>query len=306
MRIVVALGGNALGETPQKQKEMAILTVEKMLPLLRNNEVIFTHGNGPQVGLINNAFLLAHKENEKVSEMPFCECGALSQGYIGYHLQNALINVLNKHNIGKKVASIITQVVVDKNDQAFSNPTKPVGLYLSKEEAEKALYPTKEEANKRGYRRVVASPKPLKVLEEKIIDTIISTNNIVICCGGGGIPVIEGESGYIGVDAVIDKDLVSEVLATSLHADMLIILTAVDNVFLNYGKEDERALTEVDVNTLEKYVEEGHFKPGSMLPKVTAALNFVKNNNSAKAIITSIVNASEAINLQKGTIIYKK
>lgn len=306
MRIVIALGGNALGDNPQTQKEMVKLTIDKLLPLLSDCEVVFTHGNGPQVGLINNAFELAHKENTKVSKMPFCECGAMSQGYIGFHLQNAINNALIKNNINKKVTSVITEVVVSEEDEAFSNPTKPVGLILTKEEASIAPFPTKEEANKKGYRRVVPSPKPLQIVEEEAINTLLKTNNIVIACGGGGIPVINTPEGYQGVDAVIDKDLVSEVLATSLKADMLIILTAVDNIYLNYREENEKALTNIKPKELEKYIEEGHFKPGSMLPKVLACKKFVENNPQAEAIITSISCARKAINHQKGTIISNK
>lgn len=306
MRIVIALGGNALGETPNSQKEKVALTTKLLLPLLKeNHEIVFTHGNGPQVGLINDAFAITNKYNENFCTMPFVECGAMTQGYIGYHLQNALMNELNNNNIKKDVVTILTEVLVDKDDQAFLNPTKPVGLYMTKEQSEKVPYPTKESPNGKGYRRVVASPKPLKIIEERTIDNLLKQNNIVIACGGGGIPVINNNNIYQGIDAVIDKDFVSSVLAKNIQADLLIILTAVDDVSLNYRKENEIHLHNLSNKDIEKYQKDNHFQAGSMLPKVLACKEFVEYNHTSKAIITSIEKAWDAVNnTDVGTHIY--
>ncbi len=305
MRIVIALGGNALGNTPETQKEMASLTAKKIVPIIQaGHEVIITHGNGPQVGLINLAFSEGHKNNEKVYTMPFSECGAMSQGYIGYHLQNALQNELNSQGINKNVVSIITQVEVDPNDIAFSNPTKPIGSFYTKEEAENMPYCMKEDAG-RGYRRVVPSPKPKKVIEQNTIESLIENGNIVIACGGGGIPVVRNNGKLIGVDAVIDKDFVSSVLASSINSDYLLILTAVNNVAINYNTNNQKNLNVVTVKEMENYNNEGHFHAGSMKPKVEACIDFVKNNNNSIAIITSIDEAYDALMGYKGTRIIK-
>lgn len=304
MRIVIALGGNALGNTPESQKEMASLTAKKIVPIIKaGHEVIITHGNGPQVGLINLAFTEGNKNNEKVYEMPFSECGAMSQGYIGYHLQNALQNELTNQGIKKNVISIITQVEVDPNDVAFSNPTKPIGSFYTKEEAEKMPYCMKEDAG-RGYRRVVPSPKPKKVVEQLTIESLIQNGNIVIACGGGGIPVVKQNEKLVGVDAVIDKDFVSSLLASSINSDYLLILTAVSNVAINYNTKNQKNLNLVTVKEMEKYNHEGHFHAGSMKPKVEACIDFVKDKNKI-AIITSIDEAYEALMGNKGTRIIK-
>lgn len=305
MRIVIALGGNALGNTPETQKEMASLTAKKIVPIIKaGHEVIITHGNGPQVGLINLAFSVGHKNDEKVYTMPFSECGAMSQGYIGYHLQNALQNELASQGIKKNVVTIVTQVEVDPNDIAFSNPTKPIGSFYTKEEAEKMPYCMKEDAG-RGYRRVVPSPTPKKVIEQNTIESLIENGNIVITCGGGGIPVVRKNGKLIGVDAVIDKDFVSSVLASSINSDYLLILTAVNNVAINYNTKNQKDLKVVTVKEMEKYNNEGHFYAGSMKPKVEACIDFVKNNNNSIAIITSIDEAYEALMGIKGTKIIK-
>ena len=305
MRIVIALGGNALGNTPQEQKANAILTAKKIVPIIKDgHEVIITHGNGPQVGLINLAFTEGNKVNDRVYEMPFSECGAMSEGYIGYHLQNSLQNELRKEGINKGVVSVVTQVEVDINDPAFKNPTKPIGSFYSKKDALKLPFPVKEDAG-RGYRRVIASPKPVKVLEEDAIKDLIKSGNIVIACGGGGIPVIKNGDLYQGIDAVIDKDFASSKLASDIKSDYLLILTAVSNVAINFNKPDQIYLDEVSLDTVIKYNEEGHFLSGSMKPKVEASIEFIKNNPKGVAIITSIEEAYDALLGKSGTRITK-
>ncbi len=303
MRIVIALGGNALGQTPEEQKKNAIITSKKILPIIKDgHEVIITHGNGPQVGLINLAFDEGKKINPKVYNMPFSECGAMSQGYIAYHLNNSLTNELIKNNLKNNIVSLITSVEVDKNDPAFQNPTKPIGSFYSKEDALKLPYPVKEDSG-RGYRRVVPSPKPIRIVEEDSIKNLLKEGFCVICCGGGGIPVINENGEYHGIDAVIDKDFASSKLASNIDSDILLILTAVENAKINFNTKDEKSLTNIDVNTLEKYLANDEFKTGSMKPKVEACLAFVKEKKNRIAIITDIEHAYEAINLKKGTII---
>lgn len=304
MRIVIALGGNALGEDPKSQQEMVKITVSKLIPLIKEgHEIILTHGNGPQVGLINLAFSEGHKVNEKVFQMPFPECGSMSQGHIGFYLQNALRNELIKNNIDKDVISVVTMIEVDKNDPAFLNPTKPIGSYYPKEQIEKMNVPYMVDP-KKGCRQVIASPKPVRVMEQKTINNLIDAGNIVITCGGGGIPVIKEEDGYVGIDAVIDKDFASCLLAENVHADCLLILTAVSNAVINFRTENETPLYNVSLDDAKKYNEEGHFGSGSMKPKIEACIKFVEATSNV-AIITSIENALNAINNQGGTKIYK-
>ena len=301
MKVVIALGGNALGNSPKEQKEIVKQTAKHIVPIIEAGyDVVLTHGNGPQVGLINLAFEEGKKANSKVYEMPFSECGAMSQGYIGYHLQNAIQNELNAKNINKNVISLITQVEVDKNDTAFLNPTKPIGSFYSKEDALKMPYPMKEDAG-RGYRRVIASPKPVKILEENTIKNLIDSNFIVITCGGGGIPVINENNNYVGVDAVIDKDFASSKLADEINSDYLLILTAVDKVAINYNKPNQQNLEKVTIEQVNNYNNEGHFHAGSMKPKVEASVEFVSKGKNRTAIITSIDNALLALQGKAGT-----
>lgn len=305
MRIVIALGGNALGNTPTEQKENAILTAKKIVPIIKDgNEVIITHGNGPQVGLINLAFTEGNKRNDRVYEMPFSECGAMSEGYIGYHLQNALQNELRLSGIKKNVISVVTQVLVSKSDPAFLNPTKPIGSFYSKEDAMKLPYPVKEDAG-RGYRRVIASPKPIKVIEEDAILDLIESKNIVIACGGGGIPVVEEDGHLCGIDAVIDKDYASSKLASDINSDYLLILTAVSEARINFNKPNEEKLGAIRLDEAIKYNNEGHFLSGSMKPKVEASIEFVRNSKNGVAIITSIEDAYNALLGKCGTRIHK-
>lgn len=304
-KVVLALGGNALGNSPEEQIKAVRKTAVSIVDLVEDgNEVIVCHGNGPQVGMINLAMETAHNSNPQISNMPFAECVAMSQGYIGYHLQKAIKNELSKRNMKNAVSTIITQVKVDKNDEAFANPTKPVGLFYSKEESEKLAaesgYTFKEDAN-RGYRRVVPSPKPIDIIEKEEINTLIKKDFIVIAGGGGGIPVVENDGQLEGIGAVIDKDFTSEKLAEISDADLLIILTAVEKVCINYGTENEEGLDELNLSRAQKLIKEKQFAEGSMLPKVKACLNFIQSGEGKIALITSLEKAKEGINGLTGT-----
>lgn len=310
MKIVIALGGNALGNSPQEQLKLVKKSAATIVDLItEGHEVIIAHGNGPQIGMINKAFEEAKKIDSKTPVVPFAECNAMSQGYIGYHLQNALREELANRDIYKSVVAIVTQVVVDKNDSAFTNPTKPIGLFYTKEEAEKIALENNftfvEDAG-RGYRRVVPSPIPVDIIEKDIIDSITAQGHIVIAVGGGGVPVYKEGNKLIGIDAVIDKDFASSKLAERMDADYLIILTAVDQVAINFGKENEKWLSELDIASIDQYIEEGHFAPGSMLPKVIAAKNFAQSKKGRKALITSLEKAAMGIRGETGTLIEDK
>ena len=305
-RIVIALGGNALGKTPEEQLELVRNTAKSIVEIVKEgHEVIVAHGNGPQVGMINLAMDFANENEAGTPSMPFAECGAMSQGYIGYHLQQSIDEELKKNKIDKGCVTIITQVEVNKKDPAFENPTKPVGMFYTKEEAEaiekEKGYTFVEDAG-RGYRRVVPSPKPINIIELEIIKRL-RTKNVVIAVGGGGIPVIRTRKGFKGVDAVIDKDLSSAKLASQLNADILLILTAVEKVYINYNTENQQAIDKLTLKEAKDYIKQGHFAKGSMLPKIEACMNFVKNYPKGKAIITSLDKAREALNKETGTII---
>lgn len=304
-RIVVALGGNALGNSPEEQLELVKNTAKSLVDMIeQGHEIIIVHGNGPQVGMINLAMDHASK-SIGTSEMPFPECGAMSQGYIGYHLQNSIGTELKKREINKKVATVVTQVVVDRNDPAFQNPTKPIGAFMDKAEADelaKKGINVVEDAG-RGYRRVVPSPKPSRIEEIDIIKALVNNGTVVIACGGGGIPVVEEENYLIGVPSVIDKDFASEKLAENLDADYLVILTAVEKVAINFGKPDEKWLAELSPEEALTYALEGHFAPGSMLPKVEACIKFANSKTGRRALITSLEKAEEGIKGLTGTVI---
>ena len=301
-KYVVSLGGNALGNNPSEQKQALIKVAEAITGLIMDdNEVAIVHGNGPQVGMINLAF----ETSKETPNMPFPECGAMSEGYIGYHIQNALYNSFKQNNINKSVSTIITQVQVDPCDPLFLHPSKPIGSFYTKEQAEQLNkekgYIMKEDAG-RGYRRVVPSPLPIDIIEKESIKALLDNGQVVICAGGGGIPVIKQYNKLEGVAAVIDKDYASAKLASLIDADYLVILTAVNNVCLNYKQENEVVLKDVKKGDLAKYLEEGHFAKGSMYPKVQAVLNFLKDNNKT-AVIASLDNAKDAFKLKAGTII---
>lgn len=307
MKIVIALGGNALGNNPKEQLELVKQSAKPIVDLINEgHDVVIAHGNGPQVGMINLAFEEARKVNSNIPVVPFPECNAMSQGYIGYHLQNAIREELVTRNIEKPVSTIVTQVVVDKEDEAFKNPTKPIGGFYSKDESEKIANETNyvfvEDAG-RGYRRVVPSPKPIDVVERQSIVTLIENGHLVITVGGGGIPVYKEGKSLIGVPSVIDKDFASSKLAEIIDADYLIILTAVDQVAINFGKENEEWLSQLDIPTLDRYIEEGHFAPGSMLPKIEAAKSFATSKKGRRALITSLEKAAQGIKGETGTIV---
>lgn len=308
-KVVIALGGNALGKNPEEQLELVKYTAKTIVDLVEEGyDVIVGHGNGPQVGMINLAMEFAANNGANTPIMPFAECGAMSQGYIGYHLQQSIRTELKHRKINKDVATVITEVVVDKNDIAFKNLSKPVGMFYSKEEAEKITnekgFTFVEDAG-RGYRRVVASPQPQKIVEIDTIKQLVDEGTIVITVGGGGIPVIEENDELTGVAAVIDKDKSSAKLAKDLDAEMLVILTAVDRVCINFNKPNQEELSSINLEEAYKFIEEGHFAKGSMLPKVEACIDFVKSSTNGKALITSLEKAKKALHGETGTIITK-
>lgn len=303
MKLVIALGGNALGNTPGEQKEAVIHTAQSLVDLIaEGHRLLLVHGNGPQVGMIHNSFETARKP------MPFPECTAMSQGYIGYHLQQALINELRRRNLDVPVASVVTQMIVDANDPAFAAPTKPVGGFYTKPEADALIagkgWQMMEDAG-RGYRRVVPSPKPAAVVEQQMIEGLFHSGAVVIAAGGGGVPVIQQEYAFHGVDAVIDKDHASAALAAMIEADGLIILTAVSRVALRFGKPDQMDLGKISVQEMKQYITEGHFASGSMLPKVQAGLHFLEANPKGFVVIGALEEANDAVRGNKGTWIYE-
>ena len=311
-KVVVARGGNALQEsgspaTAEAQLEVVRKTCEFLADInLKGYEMAIVHGNGPQVGRIALGQELAAKHDSKLPAMPFDVCGAMSQGYIGYQIQQCLRDALRNRNRNVPVVTLVSQVVVDEDDSAFKNPTKPIGPFYSEEEAkqiaEEKGYTMKEDAG-RGWRRVVASPKPKRIAE---IDSVkrLWDSTIVITAGGGGIPVIENMDGSLtGVAAVIDKDLAAERLAEDMETDVLLILTEVDKVCLNFNKPDQKVLDHITVSEAIQYIEEGHFAPGSMLPKIMAAVKFARRFPGKKAIITSLYKAVDALEGDAGTVI---
>ena len=308
MKILVALGGNALGNNPAEQLNLVKHAAKSIVDLvIENHQVVVVHGNGPQVGMIQTAFENGHEVKDTIPLMPLPECGSMSQGYIGYHLQNAIANELLEKGIDLDVATIITQTIVDPNDKAFKNPTKPIGRFYSKEasvEMVKTLGIEMVEDSGRGYRQVVASPRPVDIVEKKTIKTLMEAKTIVIAAGGGGIPVVKTNQ-LLGVDAVIDKDFSSAKLAELIKADIFIMLTAVDRVYINFGKENTKELISLSVKEAKQYIENNEFGKGSMEPKVAAAVLFVENNPKGKAIIASLEQASLAIKGEAGTMISK-
>ncbi|URM52741.1 carbamate kinase [Mycoplasma sp. SG1] len=304
-KIVVAIGGNALGNTPKEQKEIVKNTAKHLVKFIKQgNDLVIVHGNGLQVGMINNGFFLAHKHESTSPVVDFPECGAMSQGYIGYHLQQAIKNELKKEKINKDVVTLITQIVVDKNDDAFKNPTKPIGRFMSEEDAEliakKNHWVVKKDSD-RGWRRVIASPQPIDIIEKEIINKLIDNKAIVITAGGGGIPVIyDKNNGYAGIPAVIDKDFSAFVVAKMVNAERLVILTAVDEVMLNYGTENQKGLKTVKSSQIKELIKTKQFASGSMLPKVLAALSFVEASHKS-AVIGNLNKTEEVLTGKSGT-----
>ena len=308
-RIVIALGGNALGKNLPEQMEAVRHTARAIVDLIeQGNEVVVAHGNGPQVGMIQEAMTqLTRFDPEKYIPCPLSVCVAMSQGYIGYDLQNALREEMLNRGIDRGAATVLTQVEVDPDDPAFANPTKPIGAFMTREEADRMIaergYEVIEDAG-RGFRRVVASPKPVGIVELDTIRSLVETNHVVIACGGGGIPVFPTEGNHLkGAAAVIDKDFAAAKLAEQLNADFLVILTAVEKVAVNFGKPNQEWLDELTPETAQRYIDEGQFAPGSMLPKVEAALAFAQSGPGRSSLITLLERASDGIAGKTGTIV---
>ena len=308
-RIVIALGGNALGNNLPEQMTAVRQTAKAIVDLIQEgHEVILSHGNGPQVGMIQKAMQeLTRSDPEKYIPCPLSVCVAMSQGYIGYDLQNALREELLDRDIQKGVATVLTQVEVDRSDPAFQNPTKPIGAFMTKEEADRMVaergYTVMEDAG-RGYRRVVASPKPKSIVEIQSIRDMAAAGLVVVACGGGGIPVYATQGHHLkGAPAVIDKDFASCVLAQQVQADTLIILTAVEKVAINFGKPDQKWLDTLTPEEAEVYLGQGHFAPGSMLPKVQAAVEFARSAPGRSALITLLEKAKDGVAGKTGTVI---
>lgn len=308
--ITIALGGNALGRNPKEQQENIAKAVPSLVDLItQGHKIILTHGNGPQVGMIYKAFEYGSANSNRISAIDLQECTAMSQGYIGYHLQQGIMKELRRLGMPWNVSTLVSQVSVDPEDPSFKNPSKPIGDFYSKEEALDMMRKNPEQVFKedsgRGWRRVVASPKPIYIVEQKSILNLLDHKFIVITCGGGGIPVIKDEhNNYHGVSAVIDKDFTAAMLADLVEAHYLFILTAVDHVCLHFGTKREKIIKEMSVKQAKKYIKAGHFAAGSMLPKIEAALRFVESGPNRKTVITSLEKAQFAMSGEVGTVIY--
>ena len=308
-RIVIALGGNALGSNLPEQMKAVKITAKAIVDLIEDgHEVVICHGNGPQVGMIQNAMVELTRSNpEKYIPCPLSVCVAMSQGYIGYDLQNAMREEMLDRGINKGAATVLTQVEVDPEDPAFQNPTKPIGPFMTEAEARELEknreYHVMEDAG-RGWRRVVASPEPKSIIEIDTIRSLVETDHIVVACGGGGIPVFKTDGHHLkGAAAVIDKDFAAAVLAKQLNADLLIILTAVEKVSIHFGKPDQQDLDRLTADEARKYIADGEFAPGSMLPKVEAALAFAESAPERETLITLLEKARDGINGKTGTVI---
>ena len=308
-RIVIALGGNALGNTATEQLALVSNTAKAIVDLIaEGNEVVIAHGNGPQVGMINLGLSTAAEAGAIKADMPFPECGAMSEGYIGYHLQQAIGNELASRGMSKPVATIVTQTVVSEDDPAFQNPTKPVGAFYDKETADRIAaekgYTMVEDAG-RGYRQVVPSPKPFDIVEAESIKALFNAGHVVIAVGGGGIPVVRKDGKVYGTPAVIDKDFGSELLAELLDADVLVILTAVEQVAINFNKPDQKGLDDLTPAQAKVYMDENQFARGSMLPKVQAAVKFAESKAGRTALITLLEKAKDGIEGKTGTRVHQ-
>jgi carbamate kinase len=307
-RVVVALGGNALGNNLTEQMTAVRHTSVAIADLIEAGyEVILSHGNGPQVGMIQLAMeQLSLSDTQKYPQVPLSVCVAMSQSYIGYDLQNALREELLKRNMKQSVATVISQVVVDPQDEAFKNPSKPIGRFMTKAEADELVKEkqiTVVEDSGRGYRQTVASPKPKEIVEINTITSLIDAGQTVIACGGGGIPVVQEGDHLSGIPAVIDKDFCSELLAEKVDADLLVILTAVEKVCIDFNKPTQKELSKVSTEEMKQYAQEGQFAPGSMLPKVEAAIKFAESKPGRKTLITLLEKAKDGIVGKTGTIV---
>lgn len=307
-KVVIALGGNAIqsGDASASAQQAALEeTSRQLVDLIEQGiDIIISHGNGPQVG--NILLQQAAADSMKTPAMPLDTCGAMSQGMIGYWMEIAMEKALKERGISKNVVTVVTRVVVDRNDPAFLNPTKPIGPFYTEQEAKRIgeeSHACFKEDSGRGWRRVVASPKPVSIVEHSVINSLVEQGNIVISVGGGGIPVIQTEMGFTGVEAVIDKDFASEKLAELVDADTLIILTGVDNVYIDFNKPTQKKLEDVTIKELKEYISGGQFAAGSMLPKVEAALQFAQTSPTRKTIITSLDQAVHAIDGKAGTTV---
>ena len=307
-KVVIALGGNALGKDIEEQKAAVANTAKVIVDLAQQGlDIIVTHGNGPQVGMIQNAMDNLTITQENYKQIPLPTSVAMSQGYIGIDLQNAIKYELYSRNIDGKVSTILSQVEVDKDDPAFENPTKPIGRFLTKEEAEeneKNGIHCMEDAG-RGYRVVVASPMPKRIRELETIKTLVDAGHIVITCGGGGIPVVNEEGKLVGCNAVIDKDNASSLLASQMGADFLVILTAVEKVAINFGKENQEWLSDLTVDQAKEYIAQEQFAKGSMLPKIEAAIRFAESGEGRRTLITLLDKAADGIAGKTGTVIHQ-
>lgn len=299
MRIVVALGGNALGKNLPQQYVAVKETAKAIADLIEyGHDVIITHGNGPQVGMIDSAMSLIAKEDSVQGKTPLSMCVAMSQAYIGYDMQNALRRELRERSIARPVSTVLTQVRVDRNDSAFLNPSKPIGKYMSKEEADFAARKYGHifvEDSIKGYRRVVPSPKPQEIIELSVVRSLVDSGDVVVCCGGGGIPVYAVGEHLKGVSAVIDKDYASALLAKELDADMFVILTAVEKVAINYRKENEQLIDNMTAKKAKEYLAQGHFQKGSMYEKVDACADFAMSKKGRVALITQLSRAKDGL-----------
>jgi len=308
--ITIALGGNALGNTPEEQQANIDRAVPSLVDLItQGHKIILTHGNGPQVGMIYNAFEFAAARTDRICRFDLQECTAMSQGYIGYHLQKGIKKELRRLGMPWHVSTVICQVEVDKNDPSFEHPSKPIGDFYTEKEAHTIMKAHPEQIFKedsgRGWRRVVASPKPLRIVESDSILNLLDHKFIVITCGGGGIPVIkDGDGNYRGISAVIDKDHTAAMLADLVEAHYLFILTPVDRVALHFGKPDQKEIRQMSVSEAKRFIAEGHFSEGSMLPKIEAALRFVESGKNRKTVITSLEKAHLAMKGTVGTVIF--
>ena len=307
-RVVVALGGNALGNNPQEQLTLLQETAKHLASMIQEGiDVVITHGNGPQVGVIDEAFVAASKDPaNQVPFMPLTDCNAMSQGYIGAQLTRTLINQFRSQDIMRAVVDVPTHVLVDASDEAFKDYEKPIGAFMTEKDARafaKATGCQVKEDSGRGWRRVVPSPAPQDILELGVISSLVDNGCIVVAAGGGGIPFILEDDRYKAVDAIIDKDLVSSILAWKIHVDILVILTAVDKVYINFNQPDQKGIDSMTAEEARTYIAQEQFAPGSMLPKVEACVKFVEAHPQGKAIITSLGHAAEGLRGETGTLI---